>query len=73
MKAILGSDAAFLRCVAKKLATYALGRGLEQSDDPAIDRLLAGLPSESPTLTDIILGVVRLDAFRKRRAEAQGD
>jgi cytochrome c553 len=61
----LASDPAFVRCALEKLAIYALGRGLRPADEPALDAAVAALPRD-PTLTDVILAVVELDAFRRR-------
>jgi hypothetical protein len=76
LKQILSSDDSFVRCLAKKLATYALGRGLTAADEPAIDGLMRGLmhslARKEPTLADVVLAVVELDAFRMRRAERTG-
>jgi len=61
----LARDPAFVRCLAEKLAIYALGRGLGPQDEPAFDALATEFAGADPTLTDLILGVVRLDAFRR--------
>lgn len=67
LKAVLRADDAFLRALTKKLLTYAVGRGLEESDESAVLALVAALPKDRPTLRDLVLGVVRLEAFRFRR------
>jgi hypothetical protein len=67
LRRLLGSGDALVRCLLKKLFIYALGRGLADPDVAAIDALVASLP-ENPTLEDLILGIVSLDAFRLRRA-----
>jgi hypothetical protein len=61
----LAHDPALARCLATKLATFALGRGMRPEDEPALDALAAELGPD-PTLTELILAVVRLDAFRRR-------
>lgn len=65
LKRLLASNPQFVRALAQKLATYGLGRGLREADEPALDALVDALPTD-PTLTDIVLGVVRLHAFRNR-------
>jgi mono/diheme cytochrome c family protein len=65
LKRLLAARRDFVRALAYKLATYALGRGLREADEPAVDALVEDLPAE-PTLEDLILGVLRLDAFRRR-------
>jgi mono/diheme cytochrome c family protein len=71
LKQILTSDESFVRCLTKSLATFALGRGVTAADEPAIDELVRSLADKPPTLTDVILGIVHLDAFRSRRAEKE--
>lgn len=66
----LARDPAFARCVLEKLTIYALGRGLREADEPALDAAQAQLPAD-PTLVDLILAVVELDAFRMRTIPAR--
>lgn len=63
--AILESDTAFPRSLAKHLLIYALGRGVDAADEPAVVRLAAAL-AEDPTLPRLVREIVRLDAFRFR-------
>lgn len=72
LKQVLSADDGFVRCLTKKLATYALGRGLTAGDEPAFDALERSLAGKAPTLPDIIVGIVHTDAFRMRRAEKAG-
>jgi mono/diheme cytochrome c family protein len=72
LKQVLSADDAFVRCLAKKLATYALGRGVGPGDEPALDALERSLAGKPPTLADVIVGIVHMDAFRMRRAEKGG-
>jgi hypothetical protein len=66
LRALLRADGAFLRALSKKLLVYAVGRGLGPDDAAAIDAMISSLPADPP-LRDVVLGVVRLEAFRKRR------
>jgi hypothetical protein len=69
LKALLVSDGAFVRCLAKKLAVYALGRGLSGEDDAAVDAIvvaLVGTRGKPPTLEDLIQGLVGSELFRTR-------
>jgi len=61
----LAADPAFVRCLAEKLAIYALGRGLRPEDAPGLDALAASLGGRDITLQELVLAVVRLDAFRR--------
>ena len=67
LKVLLKEDASFIRCLAKKLFIYAVGRDVLAADKIALDRMVALLPKEKTTIEDVIQGVVKLDAFRKRR------
>jgi hypothetical protein len=62
---ILAADEAFPRSLAKHLLVYALGRGVDEADEPAVAGLAAALAAE-PTLTRLVREIVRLDAFRLR-------
>jgi hypothetical protein len=68
LRAVLRADPAFLRSLSRHLLTFALGRGLTDGDDAAVQDLVAALERE-PTLTRLILGIVRLDAFRMKRSD----
>jgi hypothetical protein len=59
----------FLRCLSEKLLTYALGRGLEYYDRPAVDAILAGLERGEFKFSALVLGVVHSTPFQKRRGE----
>jgi hypothetical protein len=77
---MLKSDGAFARCLALKLTTYALGRGLSKDDEAAVAKMVqsmgagstsldgrtSGAPSGSvsPTLADLIQAIVASDLFR---------
>jgi hypothetical protein len=61
-------DQAFLRGLLSHLVTYALGRGLVEADEEALEALLAELPKD-PALRQVMHAVVRLDAFQRRYSE----
>ena len=65
-RAPLLEDGAFLRCLARKLFTFALGRAPEPRDELQLFALTERLRAGSPTIDDLIVAIVRLDAFRKR-------
>jgi len=64
---VLERDDAFLRGLVERLYVYALGRGIERSDRPFLQEILAGLDPEKPSVRQIVLGIVRTAAFRTRR------
>lgn len=66
LKRVLARDPAFALCVAKKMFVYAVGRMPGERDRRDLDALVAALPAETPTLEDLIVGIVRMDAFRMR-------
>jgi hypothetical protein len=56
-----------LRTITERLMTYALGRGVEYYDYPAIRRIVREARNES--LESLILGIVSSDPFQYRRVE----
>jgi Protein of unknown function (DUF1588)/Protein of unknown function (DUF1592)/Protein of unknown function (DUF1585)/Protein of unknown function (DUF1595) len=59
----------FYRCLTEKLLTYALGRGPEACDVPAIDTIVERLHREDGHLAALITGIIESVPFQKRRAE----
>jgi len=59
----------FYRCLVEKLLTYALGRGVEYYDAPAIDRIVADLETDGRMRT-LVYGIVESPPFQLRRADA---
>jgi len=60
----------FVNTFAEKLLTYALGRGLEYYDMPAVRKILADTAGDNYRMQSIVLGVVRSYPFQYRRIEA---
>jgi mono/diheme cytochrome c family protein len=71
LRAALVSDDAFLRCLAEKLLVYALGRAPTAEDRRALDRLTTKLPGLDATFADVVVEIVKMDGFRRRRGEAK--
>jgi hypothetical protein len=70
LKAILlGQKDAFAKCLAEKMLTYALGRGLEASDRCAVDDVAAALSKNEYRFGALVLGVVKSDPFLMRRGK----
>ena len=59
----------FYRCLTTKMLTYALGRGPEPCDVPAIDEIVARLQRENGRISVIVFGIIESAPFQKRRAE----
>ncbi len=59
----------FLRCLASKLLTYALGRGLEYYDECAVDEVATALKTHDYRFSALVLGVVNSAPFQLRRGD----
>ncbi len=68
LKAILkGRSGEFTRCLAEKLMTYGLGRGLDYYDRCAVDRIAQAVEKDGHKFSRLVVEIVKSDAFRKRR------
>lgn len=61
----------YLRNIVKKMLTYALGRGMEPYDRPAIDTILARMAKDGNTFQSMILAITDSVPFQKRRGDAK--
>jgi uncharacterized protein DUF1588/uncharacterized protein DUF1585/uncharacterized protein DUF1592 len=68
-KVLIGKADQFRRCLAEKLLTYALGRGLEYYDKCALDEITAKLKSGNDKFSALVLAIAESDAFRKRKGQ----
>jgi hypothetical protein len=66
---LIGKDPRFTACAASMLMTYALGRDLEDTDKPVLQKLNDRWSSRGLTLRGLLKEVVLSDAFRFRRGE----
>jgi hypothetical protein len=57
----------FARCLTEKMLTYALGRGLEESDRCAVDRIVKELEANEYRASVLVQGIVSSEPFLKRR------
>ena len=57
----------FVTTVAEKLLTYAIGRGVDYYDAPAVRRLVRDTASDGYRWSSLVLGIVRSQPFRMRR------
>jgi hypothetical protein len=60
----------FLVNVTKTLLTYALGRGVEYYDTPAVRAILRDAAPQDYRLSSIILGIVKSTPFQMRRSDS---
>ncbi len=68
-KVLLGKSDLFRRCLAEKLLTFALGRGLEYYDKCALDDLVTKLKSADDKFSALILAIAQSDPFTKRQSK----
>lgn len=59
----------FRRCLAEKMLIYALGRGIEYYDRPAVQQIVNSLRAGDDRFSALILAVARSFPFHHRRAE----
>jgi hypothetical protein len=68
LRAILKTrQEAFARCLAEKLLTYALGRGVERYDHCTIDDIVKNAGKENYKFSRLVIDIVSSDPFQKRR------
>ncbi len=66
---LLSKKDLFTRALAEKLLTYALGRGLEYYDKPAVDRIVAQVAKSDYRFSALVVEITRSDPFRMRRGK----
>jgi hypothetical protein len=66
---ILSQPERFVTTVTERLLTYALGRGVEYYDAPAIRRIRREAASEDYRWSSLILGIVKSTPFQMRRSQ----
>jgi hypothetical protein len=67
---LLNQPERFVTTVTEKLLTYALGRGLEYSDAPAVRRIVREAARTEYALSSLVLGVIRSQPFQSRMSAA---
>ena len=58
----------FARCLTEKLLTYALGRGVEAYDSPAVDAIVKAAKAGDFKFSTFVFGIVHSDPFQKRHS-----
>ena len=58
----------FAAAITDKLLTYALGRGVEYHDRPAIRRIVHDAAPGGYTWSSLVTGIIRSTPFQMRRA-----
>jgi hypothetical protein len=68
-QALLGKPDLFASAFAEKLLTYALGRGVEYYDAPAVRKITADSRTKDYRFSSFILGIVSSTPFQQRRSQ----
>ena len=68
-EALLKQPDLFVSTVTEKLLTYALGRGLEPSDAPAVRKIVRDAGRQDYRLSALVLGIVNSTPFEMRRTQ----
>ncbi len=66
---LLGKKTEFVRCLATKLTTFALGRGVERTDKCKIDTIVETTAKNGYKFSALITAIVQSDPFRKQRGD----
>jgi hypothetical protein len=69
--ALLNRPELFAGTLTEKLLTYALGRGVENADAPAIRQIVREAKANDYRLSALIVGICRSEPFRMRTSEAE--
>jgi len=69
--AMVGYSDQFVRVVAEKLLTYAIGRGVEYQDMPTVRSIVRASAPSSYRFSSLILGIVQSDAFQMNMKTAE--
>jgi hypothetical protein len=67
LKSILSTNPEFPRALASKLLTFALGRGLESHDRPALKGIIDNLARADYKFSSLVLAIVTSEPFLKRQ------
>lgn len=68
-KVLMSKSDLFRRCLAEKLLTYSLGRGLEYYDKCILDEITGKLKAGQDRFSSLVLAIVASDAFQKRKGK----
>jgi hypothetical protein len=68
-KMLRSESGAFAECMAEKMMIYALGRGLEAYDRPALKKIGAGVSAGQYRFSSLVLEIVKSLPFQMRKGE----
>jgi hypothetical protein len=60
----------FYRCLTEKMLTYALGRGVEYTDEHAVDLIVEELEKSGGKFSVLVRGIIESAPFQKQRFRA---
>jgi hypothetical protein len=72
-QALVGRSDQFVRVVAEKLLTYALGRGVEYEDMPLVRSIVRDSAGSKYKFSSLVLGIVKSPAFQMNMKTAGGE
>ncbi|HKE84177.1 MAG TPA: DUF1592 domain-containing protein [Vicinamibacterales bacterium] len=72
-KAILDRPEIFVTTMTEKMMTYALGRGVDVPDMPAVRRVVRDAGTQDYRFSSIVLGIVKSVPFQMRTAPSRSD
>jgi hypothetical protein len=73
LRGVLKARAAdFRRCLAEKMLTYALGRGLEFYDKCAVDKICAAMTRNGDRFSSMVVAIVNSEPFLLRKGRTGG-
>ena len=70
--ALVSHKEEFVGTVTRKLLTYALGRGVEYYDEPAVRKIVQGAAADDYKWSAVIAGIVNSVPFQMRSREVEG-
>ena len=69
-QAVLDRPEVFVGTLTEKLLIYALGRGIEPADGPAVRAIVAAAAGDDYRFSSLILGIVESPPFQMRRSQS---
>jgi hypothetical protein len=69
-QALLDRPDVFVGTLTEKLLIYALGRGLDHADAPAVRTIVNAASGDDYRLSSLILGIVQSPPFQMRRSQS---
>jgi hypothetical protein len=73
LKSLMSRPLPLLRAFTENLMAYAVGRRVEDFDQPTVRKIVADAEKDGYKMTSFIMGVVKSPAFRTMRAEPVAD